>query len=223
MVSDTRHTGAFITHAHYVELYINQLAYSISRDSPPLNLSAPRSDGGQLPGFERLKCLWGSVESIKSWLDNFYNISPSDVVGLPFHFWSQMILCVTILKYLSVLEDPAWNCQEVRNTVDLVATIDAMIQKLARVGVESSLQCDDSLFDLLSKLLSKCRVWAGGRLDGGSQIPDGETGLGQGVCPAENRHSSGIPDLDQMMWMQSMDLENDQWFEEALNLPVPFF
>ncbi|OBT85687.1 hypothetical protein VE02_05950 [Pseudogymnoascus sp. 03VT05] len=222
---DAQHTGAFITHAHYVELYINQLSYSISCDSPPLNLSGPRSDGGHLPGFERLKCLWGSVESIKSWLDNFHNFSPPDLVGLPFHFWSQMILCVTILKYLSVLEDPAWNRQDVRNAVDLVAAIDLMIQKLDLVCVESSLQCDDSLFNLLSKLLSKCRVWAGGRLSRACQIPGGEAGLNQGGGPGETSHSSGssIPDLDQMMWMQSMDLENDRWFEDALNLPAPFF
>ncbi|OBT78006.1 hypothetical protein VF21_03127 [Pseudogymnoascus sp. 05NY08] len=223
---DAQRTGAFITHAHYVELYINQLSYSISCDSPPLNLSGPLSDGGHLPGFERLKCLWGSVESIKSWLNNFHNFSPPDLVGLPFHFWSQMILCVTILKYLSVLEDPAWNRQDVRNAVDLVAAIDLMIQKLDRVCIESSLQCDDSLFNLLSKLLAKCRVWADGRLSRACQMPDAEAGLNQGAGPGETSHSSSgssIPDLDQMMWMQSMDLENDRWFEDALNLPASFF
>ncbi|OBT44962.1 hypothetical protein VE00_04100 [Pseudogymnoascus sp. WSF 3629] len=222
-MGDAQHIGAFITHAHYVELYINHLAYLISCDSPPLNLSGPRSDGGHLPGFERLKCLWGSVESIKSWLDNFHKFSPPDLVGLPFHFWSQMILCVTILKYLSVLEDPAWNRQDVRNAVDLVAAIDLMIQKLDRVCIESSLECDDSLFSLLSKLLSKCRVWADARVSRACQIPGGEAGLNQGADTGETSHSSSIPDLDQMMWMQSMDLENDQWFEDALNLPAPFF
>jgi hypothetical protein len=171
------------------------------------------SDGGRLPGLERLKCLWWSVESIKSWLDNFYKIPPSDLVGLLFHFWSQIILCITILKYLSVLEDPAWNREEVRNTVDLVATIDCMIQKLGRVCIEANLQCDDSLFNLLSKLLSKCRVWAGTRLNVASQMQD----------PGETSQNSYIPDLDQMIWMQSMDLENDQWFEDIVNFPVPLF
>ncbi|OBT60683.1 hypothetical protein VE03_09994 [Pseudogymnoascus sp. 23342-1-I1] len=213
---DLLQRGAFITHAHYVELYINQLAYTISPDSPPLNLSSPLSDASALPGFERLKCLWGSVESIKSWLDNFYALSPTDLVGLPFHFWSQMILCITILKYLSVLDDPAWNREEVRNTVDLLATIDAMVRKLDRVGVEAGLGCDDSLFNLLSKLLGKCRVWADVRLDGA---------VSQDACPAEGGHGGGggIPDLDEMIWMQSMDLENDAWFEELLNLPTSFF
>lgn len=219
-MGDAQHTDTFITHAHYVELYINQLAYSISWDSPPLHLPGPRSDGGHLPGFERLKCLWRSVESIKSWLDNFYNISTSDLVGLPFHFWSQMILCIMILKYLSVLEDPAWNCQEVRNTVDLIATIDCMIQKLDRVSIESSLQCDDSLFNLLSKLLNKCRVWADARLGMVSQIQDAEAVPYQSTDPSKTSHNSYIPDLDQMAWVQSMDLENDRWFEDMINFPL---
>lgn len=133
-----------------------------------------------------------------------------------------MILCVTILKYLSVLDDPAWNRQNVRDTVDLLAVIDLIIQKLDQVCIESNLQCDDSLFNLLSKLLSKCRVWAGARLNSDSQIQDVEAELNQHRGSCETSHNSTIPDLDHMMWMQSMDLENDQWFE-TLNLPTPFF
>jgi hypothetical protein len=102
-----------------------------------------------------------------------------------------------------------------------------MVQKLDRACVEANLQCDDSLFSLLSKLLVKCRVWADVRLDVASQIQsvDGVAAR-HSACPAENSQSgsssSSIPDLDQMLWLQTMDLENDNWFEDALNLPVPF-
>ncbi|KAI8626418.1 putative C6 transcription factor [Xylariaceae sp. FL1651] len=204
-----------IMYAEYVELYINHLAYSISFDSPPLNLSGQRSDGGLLPGFERLACLWRSVECIKSWLDNFYKIPPSELVGLPFHFWSQMILCITVLKYLSVLGDPAWDCQAVRNTVDLISTMDWMVQKLDLASKEPSVQCDDNLFKLLSRLLYKCREWANGWWNMVPQIPD--VGVDSGVTSG-----SHIPDLDQMVWMQSMDLENDQWLESVLGESTAF-
>ncbi|KAK9418998.1 hypothetical protein SUNI508_07519 [Seiridium unicorne] len=83
-----------------------------------------------IAGFERLECLWRSVENIKSWLDAFYKSPPPALVGLPFHFWSQMIMCVTILKYLSTLADPSWDCQAVRNTIDLTSTMDRMVEKL---------------------------------------------------------------------------------------------
>ena len=175
-----------------------------------------RGDDGILPGFERLECLWRSVESIKPWLENFYKISPSELVGLPFHFWSQMILCVTVLKYLLVLEDPAWDCQAVRNTVDLISTIDCMIQRLDLGSKEPGLQCDDNLFKLFSNLLSKCRMWAGARSDMASRIQHVDARSCQSADPGAASHNSYIPDLDRMVWMQSMDLESDQWFEDAM-------
>jgi hypothetical protein len=36
-------------------------------------------------------------------------------------------------------------------------------------------------------------------------------------------YNSYIPDLDHMIWMQSMDLESDQWFEEAMGWPAVSF
>ncbi|KAF7179366.1 hypothetical protein CNMCM7691_008299 [Aspergillus felis] len=195
--------------AQYVELHINQLAYSVRPDSPPLNL------WGAL-GFERLECLWRSVENIKSWLDYFYQIPCSNLVGQPFHFWSQMVLTVTLLKYLSILQDPEWDCQAVRNTVHLISTMDCMLQKLDLSGKEPELQCDDHLLKFLSKLLTRCRQWAEAR-------HDEETRPCQTASPDTTSHNHHIPDLDQMVWMQSMDLGDDQWFENVLGMPTTFY
>jgi hypothetical protein len=197
-------------HAQYVELYINQLSYSISQDSPPLNLSG-------LLGFERLGCLWQSVENIKSWLDHFYQIPCSSLVGQPFHFWSQMILTVTLLKYLSTLQDPEWDCQAVRGTVHLISTMDGMIQKLDLSSEEPELQCDDHLLKFLSKLLTRCRLWAEARWH------DKETGPGRSASSDTTGHNYHIPELDQMVWLQSMDLGDDQWFENVLGMPTAFY
>ncbi|GFF74811.1 hypothetical protein CNMCM6936_001766 [Aspergillus lentulus] len=196
--------------AQYVELYINQLAYSISQDSPPLNLSG-------LLGFERLECLWLSVENIKSWLDHFYQIPCSNLVGQPFHFWSQMILTITLLKYLSTLQDPEWDCQAVRDTVHLISTMDGMIQKLDLSSEEPELQCDDHLLKFLSKLLIRCRLWAEARWH------DEETRQGRSANSDTTGHNHHIPELDKMVWMQSMDLGDDQWFENVLGMPTTFY
>ncbi|CAI7653043.1 unnamed protein product [Penicillium glandicola] len=197
---------------------LQQIAYSISQDPPPLDLAGRRGDSGTLLGFERLDCLWQSVENIKSWLDNFYKIPCSKLVGQPFHFWSQMILSITLLKYLSTLRDPEWDCQAVRNTVHLISTMDCMLQKLDLSSKEPELQCNDHLLKFLSKLLSKCQVWAEARWNMSSQIQNGD------LRPCQNdSHSNHIPDLDQMVWMQSMDLGNDQWFEEILGMPATFY
>lgn len=206
---------ALNVYASYVNLYINQLAYSISFEPPLLDISDRRTSGGLLPGFGRLECLWQSVECIKSWLDNFYKISSADLIGLPFHFWSQMIQCITILKYLSTLEDPAWDCQAVRSTVDLIPTMRRMVQKLNVAGKEPGLlQCDDSILQLLSRLLCKCRAWA----DAWHSFtpPTSMSANGLGAEPSSTGHSQHIPDLDQMAWVHSMDLDNDQWLESIL-------
>ncbi|KAI1122064.1 putative C6 transcription factor [Nemania abortiva] len=208
-----RHT--LNVHGRYVELYINQLAYTISFESPFIDISSP-SSGGILPGFERLQCLWRSVECIKVWLDSFYRIPPSELVGLPFHFWSQMIQCTTILKYLSTLSDPAWDCQAVRNTVDLIATIDRMSQNLDIASKEPGLQCDDSLLQLLSRLLCRCRVWADAFWNFTPQVSDTEAASFQGAETGSTGHRDFVPDLDQLAWMQSMDLDNEEWIESVL-------
>ncbi|KAH8427733.1 uncharacterized protein LDX57_005442 [Aspergillus melleus] len=226
-----QHKDILNTHAQYVDLYINQLAYSISQDALPIDLSGRRGDGGILLGFERLACLWQSVENIKSWLDNFYRIPCSKLVGQPFHFWSQMILTITLLKYLSTLQDPDWDCRAVRNTVHLISTMDCMRQKLDLSSKEPELQCSDHLLKYLSKLLTRCRVWGEGRWDMGSQMQDVETRPDRGASHNTNcqNHSQSqsqghhIPDMDQMAWMQSMDLGSEQWFEDVLGMPAPFY
>jgi hypothetical protein len=193
-------------HAQYVELYINQMGYSISHEPQSPEEFGRAGTGGVPLGFQRLECLWRSVENIKAWLDTFYTIPSAKLIGQPFHFWSQMILTVTLLKYLSTLRDPDWDCQAVRNTVHLISTLDSMLQKLDVTSREPELQCDDHLLKYLTKLLARCRAWAEARWNVSSQTPD------------SGRHH--IPDLDQMAWLQSMDLGDDQWFENALGMPA---
>jgi hypothetical protein len=209
-VQHYNNTEAFAAYAQYVELYINQLAYSISWGSPLLNLAGHRSDNATLPGFARLECLWHSVENIKSWLDSFCEIDPSQLVGLPSHFWQQMVMCVTILKYLSTLGDPDWDCQAVRNTVSLVSAMDMMVQKLELGGQDPALVSDDNLFKMLGKLLVKCRAWA----DAWMKLPS------ESLDPCAATHETrSIPDLDQIFWLQAMDLDNDQWLDAVLRTP----
>ncbi|CAG7938510.1 unnamed protein product [Penicillium nalgiovense] len=209
------------TQAQYVGLYINQLGYSIGLDCLVLDQPGRIVDGGMLLDFQRLECLWQSVENIKSWLDEFYRIPCSEIIGQPFYFWSQMILSITLLKYLSTLKDPEWDCQAVRNTVDLTSAMDCMLQKLDQSSKE--LQCDDHLLKLLSKLLTKCRRWAEARLKMASQLQDMGSTPCQSSNPDTTSHDHHIPYLDQMVWMQSMDLGNDQWFEDVLGIPTTFY
>jgi hypothetical protein len=129
-----------------------------------------------------------------------------------------MILSITLLKYLSTLQDPDWDCHAVRNTVNLISTMDRMLLKLDLGSKEPELQCNDHLLKLLSKLLSKCRVWAQAQWNISPQMEFPDTG----PCQSDGHHGR-IPDLDQMAWMQSMDLGNDQWLQEVLGMRTTFY
>lgn len=194
--------------------------------------------------FQRLECLWHSVENIKSWLESFYNIPSSKLLGQPFHFWSQMILTITLLKYLSTLKDPAWDCQAVRSTVNLISALDCMLQRLDLASKEPELQgSDDHLLLFLSKLLQRSRLWGEARwsLDQGSgqgqrQMEDIQSSCQSSIAapPVDVESDAAshyltqaqaqyIPDLDQMSFMQSMNLGDDQWFENVLGMPPTFY
>lgn len=218
--SPASHADILNTQTQYIEIYINHLAYSINTDSRSLNPSGRRNDDGINLGFERLECLWLSVENIKSWLKSFCEIPCSKLVGQPFHFWSQMILSITLLKYLSTLKDPEWDCQVVRNTVNLISAIDSMLQRIELGSKGPEIQCNDHLLKYLSKLLSRCRMWAEPRWHITTQVQDVEARGSRSVNPDANSHNYQVPDLDQMIWMQSMDLGNEQWFEDVLGMPA---
>ena len=134
-----------------------------------------------------------------------------------------MILTITLLKYLTTLKDPDWDCQAVRNTVHLISTMDCMLQKLDLSSKEPELQCNDHLLKFLSKLLSRCRVWAEARWNIASQMQDGDARQCRSANPDTSSHNYYIPDLDQMVFMQSMDLGDDQWFENVLGMPTMFY
>lgn len=128
-----------------------------------------------------------------------------------------MILSITLLKYLSTLKDPDWDCQVVRNTVHLIPAMDCMVQKLDLCCEEPELQCDDHLLRYLAKLLVRCRVWGEARWDMTSRPRDVDHRSSHAVDAATTpRHR--IPDLDRMAWMQSMDLDDEKWFEEVLGM-----
>ncbi|KAF5865073.1 hypothetical protein ETB97_005314 [Aspergillus alliaceus] len=207
----TAHLGASAPRLLYLKALRRQL-YELRY------LSGQKGDGGIFLGFERLECLWQSVENIKSWLDDFYRIPCSKLIGQPFHFWSQMILSITLLKYLSTLKDPDWDCQAVRNRVHLISTMDCMLRKLDLSSKEPDLQCNDHLLKLLSKLLTRCRAWAEARWNMASHVEGVETTPNSDTISYNHR----IPDLDQITWMQSMDLGDDQWFEDVLCIPTSF-
>ncbi|KAK9234331.1 hypothetical protein V1525DRAFT_391554 [Lipomyces kononenkoae] len=194
-----------IAYAEYAELYINQVTLSIGSDGPLFSMSGQSTNDELLPGFRRLECLWHSVEAIKAWLDIFYRIPPAECV---FH---------------SISEDPGWDYHAVRNTVNLLSVLDWIPKKLDLASKEACLQADDDLFKLLSKLLSRSREWVETRFNMSTSSASSSSSRTQNCEFAPGRSAgldtiavnNNIPDMDQMPWLQAMDLESDKWFEDV--------
>ncbi|KAH8901250.1 hypothetical protein GQ53DRAFT_707560 [Thozetella sp. PMI_491] len=209
------HRDILDMYTQYAELYIYQTAFSINTDAPEIALPGQFGGSGQVPGFERLECQWQSVEAIRSWLDIFQTVPLADCVGLPFHFWSQTIRCTVILKHLSTMEDPAWDCRAVRTRVDLSLVLDWVSAKFERLSGETGLDIDDDLFKLLSKLLTRSRAWMESKMLLVAQKRDAVTG--DWIAEPDITGGRYPSILDEMVWMESMNLESDQWFETMLH------
>lgn len=208
--------GISTSYAHYVELYINQLSNALSWGSPLFQVPTRADARDTSLDFERLDCLWRSVGNIKSWFDNFLNVDPDHLIGLPAHFWSQMVMCLLILKYLSTLDDPSWDHSAVRNAVDIITTINKCLSVLEKTAMHPKLSEGDNFFSLLANLLTKCRDWAVAAISSSwdahpSAITRGDSHTVTQLC------SVRIPEIGQITGFQAMDLENDGWFEELIS------
>ncbi|KAJ5815094.1 C6 transcription factor [Penicillium riverlandense] len=200
-------------YAHYVELCINEVTRLASSEDPLL--PTPGSGDGSstsMTGFEHLECLWRSLYAVKSWLDAFYTIPPSAYVGFPFFFWFQLVRCIVILKHLSTFDDPAWDRQAVRNTVDMLTLLEWMAEKAELASREAGEQSDDDSFRRVSKMLRLSRRWV---LAKQKAAAEGSTSLYSdrpALAPAED----DMKDLTEMAWMDALESGDGTWLEDVL-------
>jgi hypothetical protein len=80
-----------------------------------------------LPDIERLGSLYTSLRATKSWLDIWLQIRPEEYFQLSSIVFFQFVRAVVNLYKLSVLEDPAWNKTEVRQTANVLEYLDRNI------------------------------------------------------------------------------------------------
>jgi len=111
-----------------------------------------------------------------------------------------------VLYHLSTYVDPAWDCNAVRNTIDLLLVLDRMAEKLVLVSREAGERSDDDLFLQFVAMVQKFRVWASFRM-----LPErAEEAVGN--VGAMNNMDANV--MSQMMG-QFVDFGNDNsWLEE---------
>jgi hypothetical protein len=85
--------------------------------------------------FKQRKSLNTGLESIKSWFNVFFTISPAAYIGLPFFVLWQLLRCLMALRRLTTLDDPTWDPYSTWKTLDPLLILDRAINNMEQVAV----------------------------------------------------------------------------------------
>jgi hypothetical protein len=126
-------------HKHYIELCVNETARTLyfhahqglaSGSGGMSGHDIVDTSGGNTLGFDRLDFSWRSVGAIKAWMDTFFSLSPAECAGLSFIHMAQLARCLMVLYRLSTFVHPGWDCNLIRNTLDILSVLDDVAKKL---------------------------------------------------------------------------------------------
>ncbi|CAK7205512.1 hypothetical protein SEUCBS139899_008288 [Sporothrix eucalyptigena] len=234
-----------LIYSYYAELCLNEVTRLASSEAPLVPSTGPSSVGnsGPLPALEHIECLWRSVYAIKAWLDAYQAIPPAAYVGVPFFFWFQLVRCVVLLKHLSTFKDPAWDCQAVRNAVDMGSMLEWMVAKAEQASKEAGEDSDDDLFRRVGNIMRMSQAWMIARQKAATvavnemhthpQESIHSVAMGQyGGTNSQESHdenveatASGLPDDDIInpvdpSWASALDLNEDTWIEDMFGWPM---
>ncbi|KAK4234733.1 hypothetical protein C8A03DRAFT_18416 [Achaetomium macrosporum] len=110
-----------LSHISYAEVAIQEVA-----------MAKPKSCfNGAMSDMERYEAMEASLSAAKEWFDRHFSIPSYVYVGMTFPYWWNMTHCLLTIHHLSILDDPAWDRQAVRNKCDPIALCDRL-----RLGFE---------------------------------------------------------------------------------------
>lgn len=206
---------------HYVELSIHEAFY-------PANLGLATSNSSRTntsPNFERVTCLWQSLEAIRSWIERFFVLAanPSACIGFSFVFWAQLTRCLVVLYRLSTISDPSWDRRAVRDVVDILPILEKTSTIMEQISTEIGESSSDGLFAQIAKGVKSFRAWAGEKrritaLDGECTDTMEETAPEVYAWPfnidaGQNSIDNLMPQMDITMG-QNIDLNDALWFQD---------
>lgn len=233
-----------LIYTHYAELCLNEVTRLASSEAPLVPTPGASVHGGgggvgdrhALPALEHIECLWRSVYAIKAWLDAYQAISPLTYVGVPFFFWFQLVRCVVLLKHLTTFNDPAWDCQAVRNAVDMSSMLEWMAVKAELASKEAGEQSDNDLFRRVGSMMRNSQAWMAAKKRAAGVVTHGTTQINQEAALHDrydvNSHTgdntaiiTDTPEDDLMVpvdpsWTGYFGMTEENWVEEMFGWPM---
>ncbi|KAK4099452.1 hypothetical protein N658DRAFT_164545 [Parathielavia hyrcaniae] len=113
----------------YAEVAISEVAMSMPKTAS-LRL---------MPDMQRHEAMEACLSAIRDWFNRHFSIPNYVYIGKTFSYWFNMAHCLLVLARLSVLDDPAWSRQSVRDRIDLLAVLDQLGAGLEEVAAQRRL------------------------------------------------------------------------------------
>ena len=145
-------------------------------------------------GLQRLDCLSKSLLSIKSCVDVFLSMGNADVGGTAFVMHAQFARCIVTLFRISKFQDPLWNLELVRDTIDILGVFDRVMAKLGVVSAYIGEESDEDYLRRTARMLGMMKSWCAARLPSG-----GESKRAENQMPGE----------------VDFDFYNEAWMEDV--------
>ena len=100
------------------------------------------------PNLRRLECLQRCLSATSAWIRVFFGMPETTYLELPASVFHQLRHVLESLSELTVLEDPAWDCEAVRRTHDvfrLGEQVANTLDNLPRIMGSAGGPCEDVL------------------------------------------------------------------------------
>lgn len=122
-------------------------------------VSWPEFNSDHQPNLAQLKNLSACVDLIESVFNSFFAITLADYVGIPFPVFSLLRLSFGMLFFLSTLDSPGWDKLDVRRQIDILATIDRLVDGFRQASrLEARGVHDDDEDNPMARMASHLRL-----------------------------------------------------------------
>ncbi|GLA64075.1 hypothetical protein AtubIFM55763_001870 [Aspergillus tubingensis] len=107
-----------------------------------------------LDDINSMEVLLNCLNAAKRAVDIMFNFKPTEYTYFPFFLWRQFRTVILTLIRLASFEDPAWDVNMVRRTVDITSILDKTAENLSNVQTN----VDDDITDH-ENVVSKSLAW----------------------------------------------------------------
>lgn len=112
--------------------------------------------------FTRAEHLYSCLRAVKLFFENFFSFKPQEYYGLHLHYWIYFQRCIRIVYRLLLFDDPAWDRATIRDSVNLMDTMQRGIDTCMSVPAAVGFQTDGKdLFHSIAGTLRHAKaIWA---------------------------------------------------------------